>query len=1134
MQDMSIGGVPSKILTSAVGPGLDAELELDLDLEEAQEAQVGPTLDEVQVRAQPLAPPPPPKRVDVGGALGQVVAQALPGATVAFLEAPSRAGGGGMGAATQVEAINTLVAAVDRLPPALKQAVRGMEVYFAPSMWRHWTGDASGARAKKKLEEDSEVELQLLNARMLAQLEKGRAAVDPQHRRMVIPVELLSLPEGPEGQNQAQQAILEGLLRVAGGASGATGRFAEATGWQQSVVGPQGEVLMALAPADGREAGTLAAAQLEAAGGHGAPEPATPDASPGALRLPGAPTVRSPGQLAPGQVGPGPLPTERPADRPGTGPLGRGPGRPATGPLRPLEGQGRGALEGPTQGGRPGTGALRGQEGSRPGTGSLGRPGLGRPEVGGRPGTGALGRPPEGGEGLGRGPLGRGPGGESPGPGPRAEGGTRGQAPGRPGPEGPGPRRGGPGQGAIEALQIPTSPPGPGRGASEGPGGPSQGGLEEGSPIPTGQGVQVPVMRGGQVVAVVQYQADPLGGSLEGGRGLDPGSDFSQAMAGFLANPGLTMRQDPMRFLVLNAEARKLGPTEVARLAGELGVDLGSALGELVASGRLAPKELDRLVRANGVKPDLGRLEAADAKALAKAGTTLAGLVERLSLDLSVRGVGTGAQVERAKALAGEHLALAGGAKLQRELGAFGLVGRISSWLVTQAPPEAKGPALGRATMAAFQALPLAAQLRADPALALGAAWVTLSAAERAQLKSPEGLKALMGAAAAKSDQLSYVPQTLTPNEQRALALKTVLSALVEGGGPGEALRKALAGEPLAPGKPPADPKLILEGLKAKNGQPVWALLPEAERAALLSPEGRKALKASLASPEWVEARQMLAQGGLGAEGLRTRLLKEVLKPAGAQEGLAGAIARLQGAAVSERKAFVAEGGPPLELAMAALRRQVTDGPPQFARQLASARTEGEVASLVGPWVWGALKDEEKKALMDADVRRMVVEESQAFRASGKSLAEAARSFQEGSQKLQAALDLLLQPDQQFRIEFAKDPVAALQRRNLWKFMPEPLQAAMEDPAKRPGLQAVTEAVQQVVVPMLAKKDAEAVRRQNNLKRAITGVNVGNYRPLLGLLRLGQADLGRHVRAGLMRAMEEDEKPVKGSQLRFV
>lgn len=654
--------------------------------------------------------------------------------------------------------------------------------------------------------------------------------------------------------------------------------------------------------------------------------------------------------------------------------------------------------------------------------------------------------------------------------------------------------------------------------------------LEEAAPIASGHGVTVPVMRGGEVVAMVAFTADPRGGA----QALDPSSDFGVAMAQFLQDPKASMAQDPGRFLLLNAEVRKLPPQAVAALAREVGVNLSSALGDLVAQGRLGPAELDRVSRANGVAPDAGRLEAADAKALAKAGTTVAGLVERLALDLSVRGAGSGAQVVRAQELAAEHLALAAGAKLQRDLGAFGLVGRISSWLVTKAPEGLQGPALGKASMIAFKALPLAAQLRADPALALGAAWATLSASERAQLKSPEGLKAIMASAAAKSDQLAYIPQTLTAGEQRALGFKTVLATLVEPGGAGEALRKALAGEPAAPGKPAADPKAILEGLKARNGASAWSLLPESDRAALLSPEGKKALKAAVGGADWVEARGLVAQGGLGSEGLRTRLLKEVLRPLDPAEGLTGAIARLNGAAAAERKAFVAEGGPPLELAMAALRRQVTDGTPGFARQLAAARTEQEVASLVGPWVWGALKAEEKKALMDADVRRMVVEESQAYRASGKSLAEAARNFNEVTTKLQATLDLLLQPDQQFRLEFAKDPVAALQKRGLWKFMPEPLQAALEDPAKRPGLQAVTEAVQQVVVPMLAKKDADAVRRQNNLKRAIGGVNAGNYRPLLGILRFGQADLTRHVRAGLLRAMDEDEAPVKGANLRFV
>ena len=134
---------------------------------------------------------------------------------------------------------------------------------------------------------------------------------------------------------------------------------------------------------------------------------------------------------------------------------------------------------------------------------------------------------------------------------------------------------------------------------------------------------------------------------------------------------------------------------------------------------------------------------------------------------------------------------------------------------------------------------------------------------------------------------------------------------------------------------------------------------------------------------------------------------------------------------------------------------------------------------------------------------------------------------------VQQALDFLLRPDNEFRKEFEKDPVAALKKRGLWVQMPDTIQQSLADGQRQVKLSKLVESVQEALSPIILRQ-LGFQKKLDNLQKAVKGVNAGNYARLLGLLDLGVPELQRAVRGGLMDAMDGEAEHKPGGSLSFV
>ncbi|MFP5501779.1 MAG: hypothetical protein ACLGIN_04765, partial [Candidatus Sericytochromatia bacterium] len=781
------------------------------------------------------------------------------------------------------------------------------------------------------------------------------------------------------------------------------------------------------------------------------------------------------------------------------------PARPGPGPQQPPRPPGTGAW--PPLPSRPGSGPRPEGAAPRRGTGPLTPPGAPAP----RPGTGALPQPP-------------------------ARPGTGGLPP-RPGsgplPEGAQPRRG---TGPLQAPGAPTP-----RLAASGPLGqprPASGplGRPGPAPVPGFQPTQqTPVPQGSRVAladgSAMVYTHGATARFAPGGQArLDPVTDYAESFKALIHQPVELLAAAPEKFLFLNAEARRYSASEVEAMAKRAGVHLEAVVTDLVASGQADQVTIDRLCRAHGLSGDRGGLAARD-QALLVRSANLEGLVERLSLDLAVAGHATTKLVEQGTRLASSYHQLAGQLPATRSREGLAAPGGKFAWLLGKASPEARQSKVQEslaATRAEFLKLPLAVQLKVDPKLALGARYFALSPQERQALADPKALKGLIARAAEKSDHVGYIPQNLNASERRALATSTMLQAIFDPSQDGQRFRALLGGAPIegAARRPAApDPEVALKFLKARNGQRVWDLLDDAQRAELKKEAA--SFKALVSDPELEDAVKTIRQGATGAEQVQTSVLR--LAQTAAKEGASLVqVARtaLEQAKDTREKLFSSLGATPLEQALTEVNRQVQEGNTAFVQAFLQPPAGG-LREVIGPWVWEALAPAEQQLLEQADYREHLVEEGEQLRATGASLTEEARQYHLQSTNLQKTFDLLFRPDAQFRRELATDPVGALQRRGMWTDMPGPVQQALQL-ARTPQQVAIAmKAVEEALGPV-RQRHAGALAKQANLQKAAKQVNAGHATGLVRLLDLPAQEMQHAIGRSVRHAMDSGDLQPRG------
>jgi hypothetical protein len=524
-------------------------------------------------------------------------------------------------------------------------------------------------------------------------------------------------------------------------------------------------------------------------------------------------------------------------------------------------------------------------------------------------------------------------------------------------------------------------------------------------------------------------------------------------------------------------------------------------------------------------------------------------LVARLALDMGANGPATAKAVREAEALAATFDRLAARLPVGRDPAKAGLPtgSGVFAWIASRTAKMgedrlSKVDAELAEVRAQFQRLPLAAQLKVDPRLALGAAWFRFSAEERTLLADPAAVQGLVARAGERVDEVGYIPQKLNASEKRALATRTVIEALFDPSAAGAAFRAKLgapdgrgADAGRGPRKPeaPPDPLAALKDLPARNGEPALALLDDGQKKALGDRKAGAALKAALADPAVADALATLRRGAAGAEEIRTAVLKYTLE-AGKKEGdLVAAVQGAIAAVKAEKERFVKglDGGA-LELALTEVNRQVQEGNVEFVQRFVAESPEA-LEEALGPWVWRSMSDSERKLLEDPDYRRHLVDDAQTLRATGASLAEEARQFRIQTENIQQTLDFLTRPDQTFRKEFANDPVGALTRRGIFQHLPDPIKQTLAEGERITQIQQLTKAVEQTLAPIIQRQMGHQ-RQLENLRAAIKTVNASNYQPILGILDLGEAEMGRAVRTSLTSAMSQGDKEIRGGIISFI
>ena len=288
-----------------------------------------------------------------------------------------------------------------------------------------------------------------------------------------------------------------------------------------------------------------------------------------------------------------------------------------------------------------------------------------------------------------------------------------------------------------------------------------------------------------------------------------------------------------------------------------------------------------------------------------------------------------------------------------------------------------------------------------------------------------------------------------------------------------------------------------------------------------------------LTDPALGEAIATLRRGATGGEEIRTAVLKYALDQ-GRKEG--DLVAAVKGAvdAVKAEKARFMKGldGGSLELALTELNRQVQEGNVEFVQKFVADSPEA-LEEALGAWVWQGLSEPERKLLEDPDYRRHLVADAQTLRATGASLAEEARQFRIQTENIQQTLDFLVRPDQAFRKEFANDPVGALTRRGIFPHLPDPIKKALAEGERITQIQQLTRAVEQTLQPIIQRQIGHQ-RQLENLRTAIKTVNAGNYKPILGILDLGEADMNRAVRTTLTSAMSHGDKEIRAGIISYI
>lgn len=905
----------------------------------------------------------------------------------------------------------------------------------------------------------------------------GQAALaDLPARAVFVSASAFELPM-VQGVPAVQGAIASELGRLIKAEPKAIAEFARLSGWQQATVSATGDLIEAMGPAEGVAAFAPAPKPAEAA--------------------PKAPTARRLGE-------------DRGPARPGTGPLKPGA---APAPQRPVQAR-TGPLTPPGQPAAPP---------ARPGTGPLKMPQAGAPArpAGPAPSTTA----PQ--------PTARAP---QP---PAAPAGAQRPAAGpHPAPQAPPAARG---TGRLTSPPAPGQPTAPARPASpskplapgQAPGQPTArrtGPLPPARPVPAvgpetaAQGGRMMLPSGNAVV----FKHEPGARFAPGAAAArDPYTDYGEALRTYMFAPQKLLAAAPEKFLFLNTEARQFSAVQVAEMAKAEGVSLSEVVTTMVSRGLASQPLIERLCQFHGLRGEVSQLKAVDQTLLDRS-ATLNALVDRLALDLSVQGAGTRPATQQAAELATAYHQLAAKLPLvpSSERLLDGETKGAFRWLLQKAESVQANRRQDQMSelRAQFQQLPLAVQLKADPRLALGATWFTLTPQERSLLDQPESLQRLIGQAAERSDQVAYVPQNLTAGEKRTLATRTTLLALFDPAREGAQLRAKLGGMPAEThSRLPAsqDPPAALKALVARNGEKVWDLLPDADRARFSDPRQAGDWKALMADPVMQDALVTLREGSTGAEQIRAAVLKTVLAAPPDQDMRETAKACLAAVKDAQDRLFTALDASPLDLALTAINRQVQEGNLGFVQRFLDP-PQGRLDHVVGPFVWNRLSPAEKKLMNDEGYRRHLVAEGAEMRATGASLAEEAREFQRHTESLQQAFDYLLRPENGFRAEFERDPVGALQRRGLWQQLPDPAQQAILQARNTPQLPQLVAAVQQAIAPILTQQAVSREYREN-LRKSVRQINAGNYRGLFRVLEMPRAELTRTVTTAIQRAMEHGE-----------
>jgi len=629
------------------------------------------------------------------------------------------------------------------------------------------------------------------------------------------------------------------------------------------------------------------------------------------------------------------------------------------------------------------------------------------------------------------------------------------------------------------------------------------------------------------------WGSDPIGGSSPTGgtvaRAESLGGQFAESFKLFVFQPEVLLTRDPAQFLLLNADLRHYTPVDVMRMAEANGVKLEQSITDLLLAGRGGQELVGRISAHHGLKANEGLLKARDQAELGK-NASLERLTERLALDIGVRGTATRQTMAQARILSERYHQTVAELKVERDPTKFGMTSpsgvfrwlgdrlRDAGWL-----PRSHAGAQLQALRGEFARLPLASQLRVDPRLALGAAWFRLSPYERSLLSSESGAQRLSAVALRRIDETGYIPQNLTKTEQHNLALRTLLDGLFDIGASGQELRAKLL-QPHS-GLVPlgGSVKQALAGLRARNGADVAALLESEFLKSFDTAAGKEAVRIFFEAPEWRDALQAFQKNTVGAEVLMVALLSHASDPnhvpRSAKEFFEEIVRTIKKAETSWRQSVDS----PLELALTEINRQVQEGNDAFVVELMAPLTrDGDLESLLGNWLVGALTPSERTLLKDPTYRRYLVEHARNRQSTGVSLAFDARQFHEETGALQQSLRLLLAVEPEFRQAFASDARRALERAEMWTNLPNPIKLMLENGELQAQRKRLSEAVEEVLSPLRSREQASK-RSLENLGRAVQGVNAGNYVALMETMGRPAPEMGRLVKARLSAYLSDDD-----------